>query len=360
MKQGQVSGLQELVNLTCALEETDQREWLPLPEVAARPIPQILEITLDASYKSTWEYKTCNGKIALTLAAKTSCVKNVQMILEKGIYPSTINYKGETPLLLGNCLLCLGLSNMTNSTSSLFNTQPSTPIKHCSAMHEAAKQRCTDIVDLLTNDGNVNIKGGDVKTLADDCASVLFKTAGGRSLGCIALLLEYGGSGNVPNEAGLLPIHKVACEYELGLYIFSKKKSHSAVDGQNQFLELVIENGLDVNTLLTEHVTSDTYNLKERWMEGKLHFTVLFLTVRSFAPKYSMELLLLSHGYNVEMCLDFMCQGIFRNSSVRHLAGKVVSVFVDYMDYVPLKIPQTGVCSQVQLLYVHISRLGKI
>ncbi|RLW06264.1 hypothetical protein DV515_00004382, partial [Chloebia gouldiae] len=26
--------------------------------------------------------------------------------------------------------------------------------------------------------------------------------------------------------------------------------------------------------------------------------------------------LLLSHGYNVEMCLDFMCQGIFGNSFV--------------------------------------------
>lgn len=36
--------------------------------------------------------------------------------------------------------------------------------------------------------------------------------AGGRSLDCIVLLLKYGRSGNVPGEAGLLPIHKVACE----------------------------------------------------------------------------------------------------------------------------------------------------
>lgn len=60
-----------------------------------------------------------------------SFVENVQMILEKGVYPSATNYKGETPLPLSNCLFSLGLSNMTGSASSLFNTHPNIPVGLC-------------------------------------------------------------------------------------------------------------------------------------------------------------------------------------------------------------------------------------
>lgn len=58
----------------------------------------------------------------------------------------------------------------------------------------------------------ISSQGGDVQALADDGASILFEAAGGGNPDCIALLLEYGGSGNVPNKAGLLPIHKAAYE----------------------------------------------------------------------------------------------------------------------------------------------------
>lgn len=54
--------------------------------------------------------------------------------------------------------------------------------------------------------------GGDVFALADDGASVLFEAAGGGNPDCISLLLEYGGSGNIPNRAGHLPIHRAAYE----------------------------------------------------------------------------------------------------------------------------------------------------
>lgn len=36
------------MSLTQALKETDQREWLSLHKVAAQPIPQVFEVTLDA------------------------------------------------------------------------------------------------------------------------------------------------------------------------------------------------------------------------------------------------------------------------------------------------------------------------
>ncbi|XP_074757678.1 ankyrin repeat and SOCS box protein 15 isoform X3 [Athene noctua] len=378
IKQGQVFGLQELVKQKYALDEADERGWFPLHEAAAQPIQQILEIILDASYKTMWEYKTCDGETPLTLAAKTGLVENVRTLLEKGVWPNTANDKGETPLLIG----------------------------------------------------------GDVQALADDGASVLFEAAGGGNPDCIALLLEYGGSGNVPTKAGLLPIHKAAYE---GHYLALKylipvtsqtsiQKSglspvHSAADGQNsQCLELLIENGFDVNTLLAEHI-SNSYDderktalyfavsnndilcteilLKAGSNPNKDPLNCLLVAVRAgnhevvrlllsyganvncyfmlvndthfpSAIQYALNdevmlRLLLNHGYNVEMCFDCMHQDIFGNSFVwstpeeeilpgwtssvvkdnpfcdfiavpwlKHLAGKVVRVFIDYMDYVPL------------------------
>lgn len=57
-----------------------------------------------------WEYKTCDGETPLTLAAKAGFVENVRTLLEKGVWPNTTNDRGETPLLIGNCPLSLGLS----------------------------------------------------------------------------------------------------------------------------------------------------------------------------------------------------------------------------------------------------------
>lgn len=64
-----------------------------------------------------WEYKTCDGETPLTLAAKAGLVENVRTLLEKGVWPNTRNDKGETPLLIGNCLPCLGLSKVNGSAS---------------------------------------------------------------------------------------------------------------------------------------------------------------------------------------------------------------------------------------------------
>ena len=70
-----------------------------------------------ASYKAMWEYKTCDGETPLTLAAKAGFVENVRTLLEKGVWPNTTNDKGETPLLIGNCLLSLRLSKVNGSAS---------------------------------------------------------------------------------------------------------------------------------------------------------------------------------------------------------------------------------------------------
>uniref|UniRef100_A0A8C3QDM8 Uncharacterized protein n=1 Tax=Geospiza parvula TaxID=87175 RepID=A0A8C3QDM8_GEOPR len=206
-----------------------------------------------------------------------------------------------------------------------------------------------DVLEHLNHNDRYSRKEKFTSALADDRVAVLLPAARGCSLGCIALLLKDGGSGTVPGGAGLLPIHKVAYEeHHLGRkYLIAVTSQtliqesgsstvHSAVDSQNQCVELVIENGLDVNTLLSEHITSNTYDdrretalchavsnneilctnilLKAGANPNKDPLNCVLGAVR--ADSHGIVKLLLSHGYNVEMCLDFMCQGIFGNSFV--------------------------------------------
>ncbi|XP_038297731.1 ankyrin repeat and SOCS box protein 15 isoform X10 [Canis lupus familiaris] len=409
IKQGHILELQEYVKYKYALDEADEKGWFPLHEAVVQPIQQILEIVLDASYQTLWEFKTSDGETPLTLAVKAGLVENVRTLLEKGVWPNTKNDKGETPLLIAvkNGSYDMVFTLLKHNTSL---DQPC--MKRWSAMHEAAKLGRKDIIALLLNHGgNVHLRdgfgvtplgvaaehghcdvlehlihrGGDVFALADDGASVLFEAAGGGNPDCISLLLEYGGSGNVPNRAGHLPIHRAAYE---GHYLALKylipvtsknaiQKSgltpiHSAADGQNvQCLELLIENGFDVNTLLADHI-SESYDDERK---TALYFAVsnndiqctevllaagadpnldplncLLVAVRAnnheivrlllshganvncyfmhvndtrfpSAIQYALNdevmlRLLLNNGYRVEMCFDCMHGNIFGNSFV--------------------------------------------
>nr|XP_026244490.1 ankyrin repeat and SOCS box protein 15 isoform X2 [Urocitellus parryii] len=356
IRQGHILELQECVKYKRALDEADEKGWFPLHEAAVQPFQQILEIVLDASYKTLWEFKTCNGETPLTLAIKAGLVENVRTLLEKGVWPNTKNDKGETPLLIA---VKQGSYNMV-STLIKHNTNLDQPcVKRWSAMHEAAKQGRKDIIALLlSHGGNVHLrdgfgvtplgvaaeyghcdvlehlihKGGDVFALADDGASVLFEAAGGGNPDCIALLLEYGGSGNVPNRAGHLPIHRAAYE---GHYLALKylipitsknaiRKSgltpiHSAADGQNtQCLELLIENGFDVNALLADHISQNYDDDRKTALyfavsNNDIHCTEVLLAagadpnldplncllVAVRANNHEIVRLLLSHGANV-------------------------------------------------------------
>ncbi|KAM9216314.1 ankyrin repeat and SOCS box protein 15 [Dugong dugon] len=111
IKQGHILELQDYVKYNYALDEADEKGWFPLHEAVVQPIQQILEIVLDASYKTLWEFKTCDGGTPLTLAVKAGLVENVRTLLEKGVWPNTKNDKGETPLLIdfavsNNDILC--------------------------------------------------------------------------------------------------------------------------------------------------------------------------------------------------------------------------------------------------------------
>ncbi|XP_011943298.1 PREDICTED: ankyrin repeat and SOCS box protein 15 isoform X1 [Cercocebus atys] len=360
IKQGHILELQEYVKYKYAMDEADEKGWFPLHEAVVQPIQQILEIVLDASYKTLWEFKTCDGETPLTLAVKAGLVKNITLnFCTKRIhfqYCILLHFANRE---LFSTSVKKGSYDMV-STLIKHNTSLDQPCaKRWSAMHEAAKQGRKDIISLLLkHGGNVHLrdgfgvtplgvaaeyghcdvlehlihKGGDVLALADDGASVMFEAAGGGNPDCISLLLEYGGSGNVPNRAGHLPIHRAAYE---GHYLALKylipatsknaiRKSgltpiHSAADGQSaQCLELLIENGFDVNTLLADHI-SQSYDDERK---TALYFAVsnndvrctevllaagadpnldplncLLVAVR--ANNYEIVRLLLSHGANV-------------------------------------------------------------
>nr|XP_028603361.1 ankyrin repeat and SOCS box protein 15 isoform X2 [Podarcis muralis] len=409
IREGRVSELQDYVKCKYALDEADDRGWFPLHEAAAQPIQQILEVILDASYKAMWEYKTCDGETPLTLAAKSRHAGNVRTLLEKGVWPNTTNRKGETPLLIATKQGSYEMASILIEFNCTVN-QPC--VKRWSAMHEAAKQGRNDIIALLLkNGGNVHLKdgfgvtplgvaaeyghcdvlehlihkGGDVYATADDGSSILFEAAGGGNPDCITLLLEYGGDGNLPNKAGQLPIHRAAYE---GHYLALKflipvtsqtaiRKSgqspmHSAADGQNpQCLELLLENGFDVNATLAEHI-SKSYDDERK---TALYFAVsnndilstevllqagadpnkdplncLLVAVR--AGNHEIVRLLLSYGANVNCYFNLVNDTHFPSAIqyalndefcdfitvpwMKHLVGPIIRILIDYMDYVPL------------------------
>ncbi|XP_072915209.1 ankyrin repeat and SOCS box protein 15-like isoform X1 [Hemitrygon akajei] len=308
IRQGEILELQRLIKHKFALDEADEKGWFPLHEAAVQPIQQVLEIILDASYKTIWQQKTEDGETPLTLAAAAGIVGNVQALLEKRICPNITNNKGETPLLIAVRRNAYKMVSVLLQHGALIN-RPC--VRRWTAMHEAAKQGQDDMVTLLLrNDGNINQKdgygvtpvataaafghcsvleylihkGGDVHAQADDGASVLFEAAEGGNPDCITVLLEYGANPNTPDNAGHLPIHRAAQEghyLALKLLIPVTQKSaikrsgispiHLAADnGSIQCLELLIESGFDVNAIINEEIAA-TYDDKRR--------TALFIAV---------------------------------------------------------------------------------
>ncbi|XP_072123985.1 ankyrin repeat and SOCS box protein 15 [Mobula birostris] len=308
IRQGDILELQRLIEHKFALDEADEKGWFPLHEAAVQPIQQVLEIILDASYKTIWQQKTEDGETPLTLAAAAGILGNVQALLEKRICPNITNNKGETPLLIAVRQNAYKMVSVLLQHGALIN-RPC--VRRWTAMHEAAKQGQDDMVALLLrNDGNINQKdgygvtpvataaafghcsvleylihkGGDIHAQADDGASVLLEAAEGGNPDCITVLLEYGASPNIPDNAGHLPIHRAAQEghyLALKLLIPVTRKSaikrsgispiHLAADsGSTQCLELLLESGFDVNAVINEEIAA-TYDDKRR--------TALFIAV---------------------------------------------------------------------------------
>ncbi|XP_015207984.1 ankyrin repeat and SOCS box protein 15 isoform X1 [Lepisosteus oculatus] len=368
IRHGEIFLLQQLAKVKSAFHETDERRWFPFHEAVVQPILQILEIVLDASCEVSLEETTLDGETALTLAVQAGHVQNVRALLEKGASPHNANRKNETPLLLA---VRSGSREMVSTLIKNGAFVDQLCLKKWTAVHEAAKMGQSDIMSLLLrNGGSISQrdvygvtplgiaaeyahadvleilihKGGDVNAQSDHGESVLFDAASGGNPDCIELLLEYGASPNIPNLSGHLPIHRAAygghyLAVKILIPVTSRKAIrdsgqspvHSAADGGNaQCLELLIENGFDVNVVLESHI-SDNYEdarrtplyfavsngdvtctellLKHGAATNKDPLKCLLVAVR--AMRYEIVRLLLAYGADINCYFTMVHDTIF-------------------------------------------------
>ncbi|XP_073688279.1 dynein axonemal heavy chain 12 isoform X2 [Garra rufa] len=283
---GDLFALQELSDYPAAFTEVDSKGWYPIHRAAVQQSVQVLEMVLYGSYRLSLEEETANGETPLILATQAGLVEIVRTLLEHGASPNRINSKNESPLLLA----C--------------------PRKW-TAIHEAAKVGCTDILTLLLqHGGNVSETdehgvtpmgiaaengqpealdilihyGGDVNAQAPNGDSVLYDAAGSGNPDCIELLLQHGADPNIANLSLELPIHHAAYKGHYlvlrmlipvttrrALHLTGQSPIHAAADGGHvRCMELLVDRGFDVNALLDTHV-SEKY--------GDMRKTPLYFTV---------------------------------------------------------------------------------
>ncbi|KAF5892671.1 ankyrin repeat and SOCS box protein 15-like, partial [Clarias magur] len=361
---GDLDTLQELQGNSSAFKETDRRGSLPFHRASAQPNSEILDAVLHASRELSIEEVTADGETALTLAAQAGRVENVKVLLRHGASPHNANGKNETPLLLA---VRVRSYDMVLTLISGGASVEQVCLKKWTATHEAAKVGCAAILMLLLrHGGRVTARDGhgvtplgvaaeyghpdileiliqnkgDVSARASNGDTVLYDAAGSGNLDCILLLLHHGANPNVASLAFQLPIHRAAYE---GHYLALKtlipittKRAirqsgmspvHSAADGGHaSCLNLLIEKGFDVNSLLGDHISDHYGDMRKT----PLYFAVcnndvtgtemlleaganpnldpLFcLLVAVRASHYELVRLLLAHGANVNCFFAAVC-----------------------------------------------------
>ncbi|XP_076589801.1 ankyrin repeat and SOCS box protein 15 [Chaetodon auriga] len=308
IEQGDMLALQELSDFPAAFSQVDKCGWYPLHRAAVQPLVPVLETVLYASFSLTLEEKTSDGETFLTLAVKAGLVENVKMLLDHGASPHTTNSKNESPLLLA---VRAGSYPMVSCLISGGARVEQVCLKKWTAVHEASRAGCVRVVELLLqNGGQVSetdqhgvtplgiaaeyshpevlellIKhGADVNAQAPNGDSVLYDAAGSGNPDCIDILLQHGANPNIRNLSSQLPIHHAAYEgHYLALRILipittrralrlsGHSPVHSAADGGHvHCLELLLQKGFDVNSLLAPHI-SENYGDMRR---SPLYFAV--------------------------------------------------------------------------------------
>ncbi|XP_064794099.1 ankyrin repeat and SOCS box protein 15-like [Oncorhynchus masou masou] len=307
IEQGDVCTLQEMSGLQ-AFTERDSRGWLPLHRAVVQSQEQVLDQVLLASCDGTVDDVTAGGDTALILAAQEGLLENVRTLLRHGASPHKTNSLNESPLLLA---VRQGSYDMVSTLINCGAFVEQVCLKKWMAIHEAAKVGCSAILVLLLRHGakvtavdghnvtplsiaaeyahaevlDILIKnGGDVNAQAYNGDTVLYDAAGSGNLDCIYLLLQAGANPNIASLACQLPIHRAAYEgHILALRTFipittkrairlsGQSPVHSAADGGHvDCLELLIENGFDVNAQLDVHI-SESYGDMRR---SPLYFAV--------------------------------------------------------------------------------------
>ncbi|XP_067293079.1 ankyrin repeat and SOCS box protein 15 isoform X3 [Pseudorasbora parva] len=289
---GDLFALQELSDYPAAFTEMDTKGWLPIHRAAVQQSVQVLEMVLYASYRLSLEEETADGETPLILATQAGLVEIVSTLLEHGASPNRINSKNESPLLLG---------------ASVNQACP----QKWTAIHEAAKVGCSDILALLLQHGGNVLEtdqhgvtpmgiaaeysqaealdilihyGGDVNAQAPNGDSVLYDAAGSGNPDCIELLLQHGADPNIASLSLQLPIHHAAYKghylalrmlikvtTKRAIHLSGQSPIHTAADGGHvRCLELLVDKGFDVNALLDTHI-SEKY--------GDMRRTALYFAV---------------------------------------------------------------------------------
>uniref|UniRef100_UPI0037E7D91D ankyrin repeat and SOCS box protein 15-like n=1 Tax=Semicossyphus pulcher TaxID=241346 RepID=UPI0037E7D91D len=301
IKRGDLLALQELCDFPAAFGQVDERGWYPLHWAVVQPLVPVLEMVLYASFRLTLEEKTSEGETFLTLAVKDGLVENVKMLLKHGASPHTTNSRNESPLLLA---VRAGSYQMVSSLIAGGARVGQVCLKKGAAMHEASMAGCVQVMELLLqNGGQVSetdqhgvtplgiaaeyshpevlellIKhGADVNAQAPNGDSVLYDAAGSGNPDCINILLQHGANPNMRNLSSQLPIHHAAYEgHYLALRILipittrralrlsGHSPVHSAADGGHvHCLELLLQKGFDVNSLLAAHISENYGDMRQ-------------------------------------------------------------------------------------------------
>ncbi|XP_032444736.1 ankyrin repeat and SOCS box protein 15b isoform X2 [Xiphophorus hellerii] len=300
---GDVAALQVLSCCASAFGESNSRGWLPLHAAAALPKTEMLHVVLQvmASMDATLEEQTKDGDTALTLAAEANQVENIKLLLRHGASPHNTNSRNESPLLLA-----VRQSSYDGVHSLILGGAfvEQVCLTKWTATHEAAKVGCPAILMLLLRHGaQVTVRdghgvtamgiaaehgrtealeiliqhGGDVNARASNGDTVVYDASGSGNLDCVKLLLQHGANPNVASYACQLPIHRAAYEGHMlvlrtlipvttkrAIRLSGQSPVHSAADGgQTECLELLIQNGFDINTQLDKHISENYGDLRK-------------------------------------------------------------------------------------------------
>ncbi|MCJ8735977.1 hypothetical protein PDJAM_G00253620 [Pangasius djambal] len=356
IKRGDLYTLQEMSDYPAAFTEVDAKGWYPLHRASVQQSVQVLERVIYASYRLTLEEETADGETPLTLATQAGLVEIVCTLLEHGASPHRTNGRNESPLLLAVRTDSYDIALALIKRGALVNQ---VCLKKWTAMHEAAKVGCIDILKLLLQHGGqvsdtdqhgvtpmgiaaeyaqaevLDIlihNGGDINAQAPNGDSVLYDAAGSGNPDCIDLLLQNGANPNIASLSAQLPIHRAAYEGHYltlrmlipvttrrALRLAGQSPVHSAADGGHaQCLELLLEKGFDVNSLLDQHISENYGDMRKSALyfcvsNGDVTCTQLLLRagakpdldplscllVAVRAGRYEIVKLLLASGANV-------------------------------------------------------------
>ncbi|XP_075993995.1 ankyrin repeat and SOCS box protein 15-like [Genypterus blacodes] len=293
IKQGDMLALQELCHFPASFSQVDEQGWYPLHRAAVQPLVPVLQAVLDASFRLTLEEWTGGGETSLTLAVKAGLVENVKLLLERGSSPHSTNSRNESPLVLAVRARSYPMASVLISGGARVDQ---VCLKKWTAVHEASRVGCVHIMEvLLQNGGQVSETdqhgvtplgiaaeyshahilelllqhGADVNAQAPNGDSVLYDAAGSGNPDCVDILLQHGANPNIQSLSAQLPIHRAAYGgHNLALMILipittrralrlsGQSPIHSAADGGHAHcLELLLQEGFDVNALLAPHIS---------------------------------------------------------------------------------------------------------